>query len=240
MALSVADMAKRYARLSSPVVYDILDKMGYPHQVLSNKIQPLAPNMVAAGPAFTIKGNDTIAGAPKAAIASYEAFRKMYAGCVLVMDMGHHTLSGPWGENTSLTAKMKGVAGCVMDGYTRDANQIVALDFPCWVCGLTPVFGEGRYRMEAVEIPITMSGHLTATVAVNPGDMIFADRDGVIVVPKAIAEEVLLASEKLEEIEQEIRKELEAGGDREIVYKKHPKFAHVRRPAGVAQGEGTV
>lgn len=240
MALTVQEMSKRFAQLSSPVVYDILDKMGYPNQVLSNKIQPLSPNMVVAGPAFTIKGGDTVPGAPKAALASYETFRKMYAGCVLVMDMGHHTLSGPWGENTSLTAQRKGVAGVVMDGYTRDAQQIVALGMPTWVSGLTPVFGEGRYRMEAMEIPITMSGHLTASVAVNPGDMIFGDRDGVIVVPKEITEEVLLAAEKLEEIEQDIRKELEAGGDREIVYKKHPKFAHVRRPAGVAQGEGTV
>ncbi len=240
MTLSVQEMSARFAKLSSPVVYDILDKMGYPHQVLSSQFYPLAPHMVVAGPAFTIKGNDTVLGAPKAAIASYEVFRKMYAGCVLVMDMGHHTLSGPWGENTSLTAKMKGVAGAILDGYTRDANQIVALNFPCWVRGLTPVFGEGRYRIEAIEIPVTMTGHLTATVAVHPGDIVFGDRDGIIIVPKDIAEEVLLACEKLEEIEQEIRKELEAGGDREIVYKKHPKFAHVRRPAGVPQGEGTV
>jgi len=240
MALTVQEMSKRYAKLSSPVVYDILDKMGFPHQVLSNKIQPLATDMVVAGPAFTIKGNDAVLGAPKTAIASYEIFRKMYSGCVLVMDMGHHTLSGPWGENTSLTAKLKGVAGCIMDGYTRDANQIVALNFPCFVRGLTPVFAEGRYRMEAIELPISMSGHLTATVTVYPGDIIFGDRDGVVVVPKDIAEEVLLACEKLEEIEKEIRVELEAGGDREIVYKKHAKFAHVRRPAGVSQGEGTI
>jgi 4-hydroxy-4-methyl-2-oxoglutarate aldolase len=240
MALSVQDLSSRYAKLSSPVVYDILDKMGYPHQVLSNKIQPLANDMVVAGPAFTIKGNDSAPGAPKAAITSYEVFRKMYAGCVLVVDLGHHTSSGPWGENTSLTAQMKGVAGCVMDGYTRDANQIVGLKFPCFATGVTPVFAEGRYRMEAMEIPVSMSGHLTATVTVHPGDFVFGDRDGVVIVPKDIAEEVLLACEKLEEIEKEIRVELEAGGDREIVYKKHAKFAHVRRPAGVAQGEGTI
>ncbi len=240
MALTVQEMSRRYSRLSSPVVYDILDKMGYPHQVLSNEIHPLAANMVLAGPAFTLKGGDTTAGAPKAAITSYQVFRELYSGCVIVTEMGHHRQSAPWGENASLTAKMKGARGIIMDGYTRDANAIVALDFSCFVRGLTPVFAEGRYRMEAMQIPITMSGHLTGTVLVRPGDFVLADRDGIIIVPQALAEEVLLAGEKLEEIEKEIRADLEKGLDREPVYKAHPKFAHVRRPAGVSQGEGTI
>ncbi len=240
MALSLEEMAARFRRLSSPVVYDILDKMGYPNQVLSAEFHPLAPDMVVAGPAFTVKGGDTAPGAPPAPVSSYQMFRDLYPGCVIVMDMGHHRQSGPWGENTSLTAKMRGAVGIVMDGYTRDANQVVALGFPCFCRGVTPVFGEGRYRIQAFQIPITVSGHLTATVLVRPGDFIVGDRDGIVVVPKEIAEEVLLACEKLEEIELEIRKDLEAGVDREIVYKKHPKFAHVRRPAGVRQGEGTV
>jgi 4-hydroxy-4-methyl-2-oxoglutarate aldolase len=240
MTLTVPEMAARYRHLSSSVVYDILDKMGYPHQVLSNEIHPLSHDMVVAGPAFTVKGNDTAPGAPKAAITTYQMFRELYAGCVIVYDMGHHRLSGPWGENTSVTAKMKGAAGIIMDGYTRDANAVAALGFPCFVRGLTPVFGEGRFRIETMQTPVTMSGHLTKTVLVRPGDFIVGDRDGVIVVPQELAEEVLLAGEKLEEIEKKIRADLEKGEDREIVYKRHPKFAHVRRPAGVSQGEGTV
>ena len=240
MPLSVEQMSARYRKLSSPVVYDILDKMGYPHQILSSEIHPLAPDMMVAGPAFTVKGGDTASGAPAAAVSSFQMFRDLYPGCVIVMDMGHHRQSGPWGENTSLTAKMRGAQGIVLEGATRDANQVVALGFPCFCSFVTPVFGEGRYRMAAFQIPVTMPGHLTETVLVRPGDFIVGDRDGIIVVPRELAEDVLLACERLEEVEKEIRAELEAGMDREIVYKKHPKFAHVRRPAGVGQGEGTV
>jgi len=241
MAISLNELIERYKKLSTPVVYDILDKMGYPHQALSAEIKPLDPKMIVAGPAYTIKGADTVKGAPKAAVSSFQMFRELYPGCVIVMDMGHHTASGPWGENTSLTARRAGAQGIVMDGATRDANPICELgDFACFCKFLTPVFGEGRFRMEAFQIPISMPGHLTRTVVVHPGDFIVGDRDGVVVVPKELVEEVLIAGEKLEEIEQNIRRELLAGVDREIVYKKYPKFAHVRRPPGVEAGEGTV
>jgi 4-hydroxy-4-methyl-2-oxoglutarate aldolase len=241
MAISMEEMIARYRKLSTPVVYDILDKMGHPYQALSHEFKPLDPRMIMAGPAYTIKGSDTVLGAPKAAVTSYQMFRALYPGCVVVMDTGHHKLSGPWGENTSLTARRQGAQGIIIDGATRDANPIVEMgDFGCFTLFLTPVFGEGRFRMEALQVPINMPGQLSETVVVRPGDFVVADRDGIVIVPKDLAEEVLSAAEKLEEIEGEIRKGLLAGEDREVVYKRHPKFAHVRRPAGVDVGEGTV
>ena len=58
----------------------------------------------------------------------------------------------------------------------------------------------------------------------------FADRDGVVIVPAELAAEVLVAAEELERIEERLRAGLRAGEDREAVYKRHPKFAHVRKP----------
>lgn len=241
MSIQFKEMIERYRKLSTPVVYDILDKMGYPNQALSCELRPLANDMIMAGPAYTIRGADTVPGAPKAAVTSFQMFRELYPGCVIVMETGKHRRSGPWGENTSLTAKRAGAQGIIIDGATRDANAICELgDFACFVRFLNPVFGEGRFRMEALQVPINMPGQLTETVVVRPGDFVVADRDGIVIVPQELAEEVLLAAEKLEEIELEIRKELLAGEDREVVYKRHPKFAHVRRPEGVDIGDGTV
>jgi len=78
-------------------------------------------------------------------------------------------------------------------------------------------------------VPVAVAGHLTPAVTVRPRDFIMGDRDGIVVVPQEMAEEVLLAAERLEEIEQKIRQELLAGEDREIVYKRNPKFDHVRK-----------
>jgi len=241
MSIKIEEMITRYQKLSAPVVYDILDKMGYPNQALSAELRPLDNNMVMAGPAYTIKGSDTAPKAPKAAVNSFQMFRELTAGCVIVMDTGHHRLSGPWGENTSLTAKRSGAQGIIIDGATRDAKQICELGgFACFTRFVTPVFGEGRFRMEAFQTPVNMPGHLSATVIVHPGDFIIGDRDGLVVVPQKLAEEVLVAGERLEEVEIEIRNGLLAGEDREVVYKRHPKFAHVRLPEGVSQGDGTV
>lgn len=235
------EMINRYKKLSTPVVYDILDKMGYPNQALSADLHPLDAKMMMAGPAYTIKGSDTVQGAPKAAVTSFQMFRDLYKGCVIVMDTGHHRMSGPWGENTSLTARRSGAQGIIIDGATRDSQQICEMkDFACFTKFVTPVFGEGRFRMEALQVPINMPGHLTDSVIVRSGDFVVADRDGIVVVPQGILEEVLIACERLEEIEINIRNGLLAGEDREVVYKKYPKFAHVKRPAGVEMGDGTV
>jgi regulator of RNase E activity RraA len=203
--------------------------MGYPSQVLSGDIRPLAPDMAVAGPAFTVQGGDVVQGESPPAVSSYQMFRELYRGCIIVMATAGHSQSGPWGENTGLTAKMRGASGIVIDGGTRDSNQLVAMGFPTFCRYATPVFAEGRYRMRAYQVPVAVAGHLTLTVTVRPVDFIMGDRDGIVVVPQEMAEEVLLASERLEEIEQKIREELLAGEDREVVYKRNPKFDHVRK-----------
>jgi regulator of RNase E activity RraA len=227
--IPLSDLAARYERLSSPLVYDVLNQMGLPNQALSAQIRPLAPDMIVAGPAFTITGAEHRAGDDGA--VAYRMFRAIVPGSVLVLACNGHAVSGPWGENASLSAQMRGARGMVIDGGTRDANEIVALGFPTFSRFVTPVFSHGRFSIRAFQEKVHLAGQVADKVPVQPGDFVIADRDGVVVVPKVLMEEVLMAAEQLGRIEEQIRAALRNGEDREAVYKRYPKFAHVRKPS---------
>lgn len=227
LSVPLAELVSRYERLSSPLVFDILDQMGWPNQALSCQVRPLAADMKVAGPAFTVTGGDYRPGDDGA--AAYRMFREIVPGSVLVMASSGHHVSGPWGENASISAQVRGARGLVTDGGVRDANDIVALGWPTFSRYLTPVFMQGRFAIRAHQEPVELAGQVAATVAVRPGDWIVADRDGVVVVPLALVEEVLVAAERLGHIEEQIRAALRTGEDREAVYQRYPKFDHVRR-----------
>src|SRR5262245_22248922 len=227
MPLSMTELTARYERLSSPIIYDILDQMGLPNQALTAEVRPLAPDMIVAGPAFTIRGSEYQPGDDSS--AAYRMFREIVAGAVLVLASNGHSVSGPWGENASISAQARGARGLVTDGGARDANAVVALGFPLFCRYLTPVFMNRRFAIASHQEPVALAGQVGEQVRVRPGDMVVADRDGVVIVPAELAEEVLHAGEELERIEERLRAGLRAGEDREVVYKRHPKFAHVRK-----------
>jgi 4-hydroxy-4-methyl-2-oxoglutarate aldolase len=194
---------------------------------LDAQIKPLAPNRVVAGPAYTILGEED----PRDdGAAGYRMFRAIVPGSVLVLACNGHHVAAPWGENATLSAQMRGTRGLVTDGGARDANAVVALGFPLFCRLLTPVFMGGRFAFKAHQQVIRMDGQVADKVTVRPGDFVMADRDGVVFVPEEVVEEVLAAAERLDKIEEQIRAGLRAGEDREVVYKRHPKFDHVRRP----------
>jgi 4-hydroxy-4-methyl-2-oxoglutarate aldolase len=223
------ELIARYRRLHTAVAYDVLDAMGLPNQALHHAIKPLAPGMRVAGPAYTARGMSAAGVGPA---SSYQMYREMTPGCVLVMDMGGHAVAGPWGENTSLAASVRGAAGAVLDGGTRDLEQIEAMGFPVFARFVTPVFAKGRWSMVALNEPIQVSGQVAAQVRVEPADFVLGDRDGVVVIPQRLQWEVLEAAEELERIEEQIQTALQSGEDREEVYRRLPKFNHVRKPGG--------
>jgi len=99
----------------------------------------------------------------------------------------------PWGELLSTAAQVRGAAGALMDGCTRDVKAIRAMRFPVFHGGIAPLDSKGRGRIMAIDVPIECAG-----VRVEPGDLIFGDADGVVVIPQRVEEEVLkLAFEKV-------------------------------------------
>jgi 4-hydroxy-4-methyl-2-oxoglutarate aldolase len=224
-------LVSRFGAIHTAVACDVLDAMGFSNQALHHAIRPISGRMRIAGRAYTARGMSCAAGS-RAGVSSYQMYRELVPGCVLVLDTGGHSVAGPWGENTSLSARMRGAVGAVIDGGTRDLEQLEAMGFPVFARFVTPVIAKDRWSMMALNEPIQMSGQVAAQVTVEPGDFVLGDRDGVVIVPRAVQWEVLEAAEELERIEARIQADLEAGEDREVVYRRHPKFSHVPRRPG--------
>ena len=122
----------------------------------------------------------------------------------------------------SYGARNAGAVGAVIDGNTRDMAGILAIDrWSCFARNTTPVESKKRWRPKACEIPILVSGTLTKTVRVNPGDWIFGDCDGVMVIPKEILTDVALAVEDLSNREELSRNALARGEKMRDVVKKY-------------------
>ena len=230
----LSEIVARYKKLDSALIYDTLDAMGLPQQQLDLAIAPLHIDMVLAGPAFTSKwvvSEETKkVGSPRLEIKtnSYQMLKEITPGCVYVEDVGNDPVSGGLGENLGISVKLAGATGVVCDGGTRDRKALIAMGFPVFSRFSSCTFSWGRRRFIDYQIPVRLSGHVSRWVTVHPGDFIFGDCDGVLVIPKDLALEVLEGAEKVAEIEEEQRTRLLAGEEREQVYKVN-RYAHIRR-----------
>ncbi len=205
-------------KLYVAAVCDILDDLGYKAQAMHQRLRPLDPaNCMFIGPARTIQWmlmdyvmEDDPYGLELAAMDS------LRPGDVVVHCTDHGGLNAPWGELMSTAATMRGAVGCVCDSQIRDCTKIMALRFPVFAAGIRPLDSKGRGRVMAFDVPI-----VCGDVHVRPGDLIFADFDGVVAIPSGIAEKVLEAAYEKTMKENLSRKELLEGKLLAEVYKKY-------------------
>jgi 4-hydroxy-4-methyl-2-oxoglutarate aldolase len=225
---------ERYRALESALFYDVLDTMGLPHQQLSLEIQPLHYEMVVAGPAFTSKMTVSEAATKVRTERTqdpdprFDMLEELYEGCVLVEDVGNDPVSGGLGENMGLSVQMKGCVGVICDGGTRDKKALIKAGFPVFSRFSSMTFSRDRRRHLDYQLPVRISGHLTRWVTVNPGDFVFGDSDGVLVIPRELTLEVLNSAETVQRHEEHQREQLRAGVPRREVYKLD-RYAHCRR-----------
>ena len=204
---NLAQIIERYRRLETALVYDVLDTMGLPNQQLALEIQPLDGDMIVAGEAFTCKAAVSPATSKvnterlSTKGARYDMLDMIYDGCVLVEDVGNDPVSGGLGENMGLSVQVKGCVGVVCDGGTRDKKALIKAGFPVFSRFSSATFSRDRRRFLDYQIPVRMSGHLTKWVTITPGDFIFGDSDGVLVIPRDLAVEALEYSERVQEID---------------------------------------
>lgn len=229
MSVERAEAIARFKRLSAATVYDVLDKLGHSNQALHSDIRSLKKGWRFAGPALTVHGKSMSASDGRWGTAfSYDMFRAIRPGDVIVFDCGGHRQGGPWGGNTGANARARGAAGIIIDGGTRDQADLVEMDFATFSRFVTPVLAHGRFQVHGFNEPITVSGQVQERVAVSAGDFVVADDDGAVIVPQQLLEEVLHFAELAETAEGEIRRALEAGEDRENVDRRIDRFAALK------------
>ena len=116
-----------------------------------------------------------------------------------------------------------GCVGAVIDGSTRDSNHLIAMDFPTFVRFRSPVEGLGRSSIVDYMIPIYVNG-VDGMLRVDPGDYVFGDNDGVVIVPRDLTVKVLEIAEKAFEAESKSREAMRQGMDPFDVYNKYGRF----------------
>ncbi|MDQ0890408.1 4-hydroxy-4-methyl-2-oxoglutarate aldolase [Paenibacillus sp. V4I9] len=199
LPISDKELCERFGQVFTAAVNDVLRENGLLHQVLPSNIMPLKDEMVLCGVAFTVKGSKNLT-----LESEMEQRAKMLEeigdGSVVVWDTSEDDESAQWGEVMTMASKLRGCKGAVVDGGVRDTNKVLELEFPLFCKYRTSNGMLGRFRMIDWQIPV-----MIGQVFIYPGDIIFGDIDGVIVIPRDMAYDVLLRSEYIKENEKEIK-----------------------------------
>ena len=206
------------SKLYAAVLSDVLDAQGYRHQVLPPSIRPLDQDLVLAGRARTGLYRDVYHVPPDHNSYALEIalIDDLKAGEVPVLACGGSGRIAPWGELLTTASLARGAVGCLTDGLVRDVKAIRALGFAVFHGGIGPLDSKGRGEVTAIDVPIECAG-----VVVNPGDLVFGDADGVLVVPEPIVKRTLeLALAKVAG-EDRTRDELKAGARLADVFEKY-------------------
>jgi 4-hydroxy-4-methyl-2-oxoglutarate aldolase len=212
--IPLCDFVERH--LYTAVVSDALDQAGARNQAMAERIRPVHSRTTVAGWARTIACADVYHATPDPYAIEIEAVDSLQPGEVAVIGTQRSRRNAPWGELLSTAAKARGARGAIVDGLVRDVRKIEEIGFPVFAAGMKPVDSAGRGIVTAYNVPVECGD-----VIVHPGDFVFADFDGVVVIPAALIEEVIgLAKEKVER-ENVSRAELAEGAYLRDVFKKY-------------------
>jgi regulator of RNase E activity RraA len=223
ISYDVVDIQKRYEKLYTGLVSDALEALDYHHQCMQSGIYPLTHTMKVAGPAFTAHGISTPSRDHKVHDIRLAMFDSMVEGCVQIRDTQGDLSCGQFGEISATAAKSAGCVGAVIDGSTRDSNYLIDMGFPTFCRFRNPVEAFGRFMIVDYQIPIYVQG-MSGKLLVNPGDYIFGDNDGVVVVPQELTIKVLEMAEEWFESEGKSRDAMAKGKNPFKVYQEFGRF----------------
>lgn len=218
MTIDQAAIERAREKLYAAVLSDVLDSLGYRHQALPPRIRPLDDDLILIGRARTGLYRDVYHVPPGHNPYELEIalIDDLGPGEVPVLACGASGRIAPWGELLTTASQARGAAGCVTDGLVRDVKAVRALGFPMFHGGVGPLDSKGRGEVGAIDVPVECAG-----VTVNPGDLVFGDADGVVVVPQHVLSQTLeLAFQKVEG-EDRTRDELRAGASLAEVFARH-------------------
>lgn len=217
--LSITELCDRFERLYPGAVTDVLDDRGFEDQTLAPAIGPLQPGMKTIGVAFPVVGR------PNRSVDSEENLRRIVTmlgdapeDAVVMYDTNDDVFSHI-GELSVVALKQQGCRGAVVEGGARDVSQMLEYDFPVFTTHETPADAVPRWELIEWGTRAVVGG-----VEVNPGDIVLGDVDGVVVIPSAIAEDVLTEAAEIMETENAVRDAVRAGTSPIDAYEEFGKF----------------
>jgi 4-hydroxy-4-methyl-2-oxoglutarate aldolase len=202
------------ATLYTPVVGDILDRLCFYNQFLPQPVQPIRDDMVVIGRAMPVLLESVTGPQPDMFLQLTRSLDQIEAGEVYITTEALDCAS--WGEIMTAAAKARGGLGAVLNGFHRDTPQVLEQNWP--------VFSRGRYAQDAgvrsavvdYRCPIYIG-----EVRVDPGDLVFGDLDGVLIVPRSVETEVIERALQKARSEKLVRAEIEAGASTSSVFEKY-------------------
>jgi regulator of RNase E activity RraA len=187
-------------RCYSGAIYDVMRARGLPDCILPRDIRAIDPDTRVAGPVFTMRGIDVDPAEDRDNLLDWVEFLgEAPPGHVVICQPQNDRLA-LMGELSAETLQYRGVLGYIVDGGTRDNGFIRRMGFPVFARFQTPRDIVGRWRPEALDVPISIGG-----VLIRPGDYVLADIDGCVIIPAGIAEEVVGAVEAVMATEDKVR-----------------------------------
>jgi regulator of RNase E activity RraA len=204
-AMSDRELLPRLRRTAySPVIADVLDAVGCGHRILGPGLGTLAAGMVVCGRAMPVQWTDVAPPVAKPFGFLCEALDDLKPDEVWISSGS--LASATWGELLTATARTRGAAGAVVDGWHRDTPAVLPQGFPVLSRGAWCADSLPRSAVHAWRVPVRVCG-----VVVDPGDLIFADGDGAVAVPRAVEAEVLERAFAKIAAEKVVRKAIEGG-----------------------------
>ncbi len=203
-------------KLAASAISDVLDALGFRDQVMRATIRPLYPEALVVGRAMPVLYAEVFEVPEKPYQMEMEVVDSLRPDDVLVAYAPATAKAALWGGLLSTAARARGARGVVIEGMTRDVKQITSMGFPVFASGTSPLDSKGRLRVFAYRCAIECGG-----VLVEPGDIIFGDVDGVVVIPQDVAVETI--NEALNKLEAEhlTAEELKKGTLLRDVYAKY-------------------
>lgn len=195
---------QRLRQVDSGAVSDALDSKGLHHQV-PRGIHALFPSRRITGKVVTVQ----LVGAQELKSKRHlgtAAIESLEPGDVIVVANDGRMNVAAWGGNLALAAKLKGGEGVIIDGASRDVDEIFEMGLPLFARGATPCTARGRIVEHSTNAPVTIGG-----VLVNPGDLVIADMSGVAFIPARRAEDIVAAAEEVMQRDRNVGERIRAG-----------------------------
>lgn len=217
--MNAAALTARLAACYTGAVHDVLRMMGHDNIVLPKDIKAIAPGTRLAGPVWTVSGHmDRTKTRHETLLGWCTLLARAPAAHVIVCQPHNHEVA-LMGELSAQTLRARGILGYVVDGGSRDTDLVLEQRFPVFCSFLTPADIVERWIPDSYGEPVTIG-----TVTFTTGDFLLGDRDGVVIIPRLLAEDVITKTEEVVSTESDMRRALVGGMDPIDAYNKYGKF----------------